>query len=452
MLSFKNSRGILSVLLLAVTLTSSLWATNGYFRHGYGIHYRGLAGAGVALSLSPMGMASNPAGIVFLQRQLDLGLAFFNPNRDYTVSGSPSGFPFTFPLTPGTVESGSTLFPIPFVGFSYSLDDNNALGFALYGNGGMNTDYDAKTFNDPRLDFSAPTGVNLNQLFVSATYSRQIVPGHALGISGIFAYQMFKAEGLLALSGFSGDPTHFTNNDNASSTGFGARIGYMGHFGEYLSVGASYQTLISMSEFSEYAGLFAEGGKFDIPANWVAGVAVKITPQLTVAADIQQILYSGVPAIANPMDLENNPPYIPNPNADPTDPSTFMMLNPNFVPLGSDDDLAWGFGWDDILVFKFGAQYQLATGTWLRAGFSTGDQPVQESEVLFNILAPGVIKNHLTFGASHQINPRFTLNGGFMYGFSEAVVGNNPFEAPSQQEIEIQMNQMEFELGLSINL
>lgn len=443
--------------ILLLLLTALFWgmgndsatATNGYFRHGYGIQYRGLAGAGAALSLSPLASATNPAAIAFLGNQLDIGFSLFNPNREYTVTGNPSGFPFTFPLTPGTVESESNLFIIPTAGITVSLPGGNSLGLAIYGNGGMNTDYPVKTFDNPQVSFDPPTGVDLSQAFVAGTYARQITPDHAVGITGIFAFQRFQAEGLFAFGGFSSDPARLTNNGHSTSTGFGARVGYMGKFGP-VSVGAAYQTKISMSEFDEYAGLFAEQGDFDVPANWTAGIAVKASSALTIAVDVQQIMYGDVKSVGNPLDLENNPPFVPNPNPDPNDPNTFFLPNPNFQPLGSDN--GWGFGWEDMTVVKLGVQVTPMPGLTLRGGFSTGGQPIPESEVLFNILAPGVIEQHITVGLSKSLGPKVTLNIAAMHALSNSVTGENRFEAPGQQQIELKMNQFEGDLGISIHL
>ncbi len=441
--------GVFTVALVLGLCFETAYATNGYFRHGYGMQYRGLAGAGAALYLSPLGVATNPAVLSFLGSQLDIGFSLFNPNREYTVTGNPSGFPFTFPLTPGTVESDSKLFLIPTVGISYSLQGGNALGLAIFGNGGMNTDYPVKTFDTPQLSFEPPTGVDLSQLFVAATYARRFGKNHAVGISGIFVFQRFRAEGLFAFGGFSSDPSKLTNNEHSNSTGFGARIGYLGEFG-VLSVGGSYQTKFSMSEFDEYAGLFAEQGGFDIPATWTAGIAVKASPKVTLAADIQQIMYSDIASVGNPLDLQNNPPFVPNPNPNPNDPNTFFLPNQNFKPLG--DPNGWGFGWDDMTVVKFGVQLEVAPEFMLRGGFSTGGQPIPESEVMFNILAPGVIENHITLGLSAPVSDKVKFNFAFMHALSKSVTGPNPFEAPNQQQIELKMNQFEADLGVSITL
>jgi hypothetical protein len=88
-------------------------ATNGYFSHGFGTASKGMAGAGVALPLDSMAPATNPAAIVFVDPGWDIGVGLFSPDREYNMSGQPSGFPGTFGLAPGAVRSGSRLFPIP---------------------------------------------------------------------------------------------------------------------------------------------------------------------------------------------------------------------------------------------------------------------------------------------------------------------------------------------------
>ena len=47
-----------------------------------------------------------------------------------------------------------------------------------------------------------------------------------------------------------------------------------------------------MNEFDDYAGLLAEQGDFDIPANWVAGIAIRPTEKVDFTIDVQQVLYS----------------------------------------------------------------------------------------------------------------------------------------------------------------
>jgi long-chain fatty acid transport protein len=72
-----------AIFILTLLLINAAFATGGYFKHGYGTKYSSLAGAGVALSLSSMGAATNPAGLAFLDKsQYEINLGLFSPLRD----------------------------------------------------------------------------------------------------------------------------------------------------------------------------------------------------------------------------------------------------------------------------------------------------------------------------------------------------------------------------------
>jgi long-chain fatty acid transport protein len=107
---------ILSAATALATCAATAWASNGYFSHGYGTHYKGMAGAGGALHVNSLAPATNPAANAFLASRWDASLALFNPNRFYNVTGDPSGLPGTVGLTPGEVESESRFFPVPALG------------------------------------------------------------------------------------------------------------------------------------------------------------------------------------------------------------------------------------------------------------------------------------------------------------------------------------------------
>ena len=409
--------GLVGVLIL---LTSALaFATDGYFSHGYGIRYKALGGSGVSVFYSSLGAANNPAGLVFVGKRFDAEVSFFIPVREYSIFGNPSGAP-AFGLTPGTFESGKEFFVVPAIGSNFMLNDKSSIGFSIYGNGGMNTEYDNAVF----YGSSETTGVNLAQMFLNSTYSRKLGDKHAVGASFIVALQWFEATGLEAFGPFSMDPTTLSDNGTDKSFGYGFKFGYMGELADGLRLGAAYQTKMKMGEFDDYAGLFAESGGFDIPSQWKAGISYQLNPAWMVAFDVQQIMYSEVSSIANPMaNLFTDPPN----------------------PLGSDNGP--GFGWEDMTSVKFGTEFS-GLETWkLRAGFSTGNQPIPESEMLFNILAPGVIENHVTFGFSKAINDKNELSFALMHGFSKDVSGVNPLDPA--QTVELKMHQWEFSLGFN---
>jgi len=179
-----------------------------------------------------------------------------------------------------------------------------------------------------------------------------------------------------------------------------------------------------MDEFDDYAGLFAEQGDFDIPANWTVGFAFKPTPTVAIAFDVQQIYYSDIDSIANP-----------------------LLPNLGMAFLGNDNGA--GFGWEDMTIFKVGLQWARSEQWTYRFGYSYGEQPIPDSEMLFNILAPGVIEQHATFGLTYTFANKSELDFSLMYAFDKSVTGPNTLEAPGQQTIELSMNQWEVGLGYS---
>jgi long-chain fatty acid transport protein len=276
----------------ALAVAPAAFATNGYFLHGVGTNSKAMAGATTALPQEALDAETNPALAVFVPRGHSYSLALFNPQRQYTISGNPSGMPQTFGLAPGTVKSKSEYFPMPALGFNFRPDDASAFTLNFTGHGGMNTDYRTNTFYG-----SDHTGVDLAQMFLTATYSRKIGAKQAFGISAIFAEQRFKATGLEAFAGFSTDPDCLTGNGYQWSHGVGLKVGYFAQPLERLSIGASFSPTLKMSKFDEYCGLFAEGGRFNIPGSANLGIAYRIAEPLTITADYQRIHYSDVPAV-----------------------------------------------------------------------------------------------------------------------------------------------------------
>ena len=409
---------ILLVLVVVASLAAQAGATDGYFANGYGTNYKAMGGAGVALFLGTQAPATNPAAMVFLGRRYDVGVEVFNPNRQFSVTGSPSGFPGTFGLAPGTVESGSKYFPIPALGANWKVGEGATFGISAYGNGGMNTDYGAPVFG------VAPAGVDMSQMFLAPTYARKLGPRHALGLSAILAYQRFEAKGLQGFGFFSSDPQSLTNREHANSYGAGIRLGYLGELADWLSVGFSYQTRINMTRFDEYSGLFAEEGGFDVPQTLTGGVAVKPADRITLAVDVQWINYESVKSVSND--------FLPN-----------LAL----ASLGA--DAGAGFGWHDMTMYKAGVQFEANPDWTLRAGYSYGRQPIRGNEVLINILAPGVMEQHVSAGVTRLLRKGQAVNFAVIRAIPKAVSGPNNLEVPNRQSIELKMDQWEFDVSYS---
>jgi long-chain fatty acid transport protein len=406
----------LAPLAALVALALPAWATNGYFPHGYGLKAKGMGGVSTALAEDSLGGATNPAKMVFAGSRMDLGLEWFSPRRDAERSGAQ------FPGLNGKVTSDKTNFWVPEFGYNRMLGNDLSLGVTVYGNGGMNTTYPQGPFQCPTGQANPPSfpanmlcgggslGVDLSQLVIAPTVAYKVAPEHALGASLLLGYQMFKAFGLQAFDNppgfppFTGTPGSVTNRGYDNSTGAGVRLGYMGRINQMVSVGAAWSSKINMGKFDKYKGLFAGRGDFDIPSNWNLGVAIKPAPDWTVAVDVQRINYSDVAAVNNPS--------LP------------------VAPLGASNGP--GFGWRDIDVFKLGVQWQMNPAWTLRAGYNRGDNPIRAEDVTFNILAPGVMKEHYTLGFTWAMNPTSELTGAFMIAPRKTVSGASLFDAVFQ--------------------
>ncbi len=429
-------------------------ATNGYFTHGVSTLEKGLAGAGVAYSQDTLAAANNPAGMVRQGERYDIGAAIFAPMREYSVEGAPSDACFpgscTFSIGDGdqSIDSENEAFLIPQFGYNWMLDDDRSIGVSVFGNGGMNTEYKGGT---ARFNVAPPgppmfmtfdgtfgdgtAGVDLAQLFIATTYSAMLSETSSWGISGIIAYQRFEAKGMGNFAPFSSDPDNLTNNDHDTSTGVGIRIGYQAELAPGLRFGAAYQPEIDMSELDDYAGLFADDGDFNIPSNFTVGIAVDVSDNGVIVADLQRINYEDVASVSNPIEPLTDGSCIPG---SPTTGGTGDGC------LGGSDGA--GFGWENMTIMKVGYQWQDGPMTW-RVGYSTGDQPIPSSEVVFNILAPGVMREHVTFGFSREIDRDSAVHFAAMYAPSNSIDGGNTFDPG--QEVELEMDQ--YELVLSYN-
>ncbi len=385
---------------LVLLAAGTACASDGYFDDGYGIKAKGMAGAGVAFSQDAMAPATNPAGIATIGDRVDAGLTWFRPDRSASLGGQTYD------------ANGTESFWIPEAGVRFGLNDRFALGLAVYGNGGMNTSY---TTSIPAFGTSK-AGVDLTQLFIAPTVSLALTKQHALGFSLVLAHQTFKATGL--------ENFGITNQGSDDSQGAGFRIGYTGTITEWLSLGATYQSRTQMSRFDKYKGLFAEQGDFDIPANYAIGIAVTPRPGTSLAVDVERILFSSVAAIGNDVTMQR------------------MMAG-----LGSDEGP--GFGWKDVTVLKVGVSHALTPAVTVRAGYNYSTQPIPEDQTYFNMLAPGVVQQHVSLGGTWLATPAIELSAFYAHAFKQTVEGSGNIDlGGGPMDADLTMSQDSLGVGL----
>ena len=406
-------RGTLAAMILLPSWTVE--ATEGYFQHGFGARYKALGGAGAADSRDATAVSLNPAGLVHVGNEASAAVSWFSPHRSFEGSGQP-GFTPT-----GTVESFQEEFFVPNLAANYRLAPGSivdAIGFSVYGNGGMNTNY--PDFVNPScagfgggsgVFCGGKAGVDLQQALVSIAFAKQLGPV-AVGVAPILARQRFKARGLQAFQ----QP----NVDNDVSWGVGIRGGLEWTATPGLRFGVTAASRVYAQKLEGYEKLFAEGGDFDIPPSVQAGIAIDLSPQLTALFDYKHIWFGSVASIANP------------------------STNITFAKFGADNGP--GFGWQDVDVFKAGLEWRTNSSLTWRAGYAYASGALQSRDVQLNILAPATVKHHITAGLEYQLDKNWSVELAGLYA-PESSISGNEIVGNTNHSIELNMHQYDVTVG-----
>lgn len=487
-------QALAAAFLLSSTLPFAAHATNGYFSHGYSASQIALGGAGTANPDDALTVAQNPAGLAWVGNRTTIGVSVFLPTRDYTASDvGPDARNGIFQIDPGNRSSKNDIYYLPSVAWSQEIDDASSWGIAMYGNGGLNTEYtsaNSATFGRGLPGFTAncagtfggggnsgadllgfcggvngDTGVDLIQLFVQATYARKLTDRISVGFSPILVGQRFKSFGLEAFARFSNSPDKVTGNGLDHSYGGGARVGVLVDLMPGVGFGASYQSRIWTQGFDKYEGLFASQGSFDVPSNWNAGFQFHVAQGHRLLVDFQRIYFSEIDSVGNEFDSNDfvNNCAIPR-----------LLGNNDFSPACLGAGGGPGFGWRDINVYKIGYQAQFGD-LKLRAGYSYTKGPIKADQILFNVFATAVPRRHLTGGLSYAMSSKINLDFGVMYAINHSVTGKNPLSNtdadivrllldgvvgsdtladsfgadPNDQDIRLRLREIQYSLGFS---
>ena len=448
--------------LLALAAAGSANATNGYLTHGVGTKSKGIAGSGVADPQEVAIVATNPAGIAFVDEQLEIGLALFSPSRRYATSDSLlNGQMGAFTIGPNAIKSENELFFIPYVAKSWKRDEQSTIALSFYARGGMNTEWRGGTATfDPDGPGPAPVmtfdgtygggafgpdhttaGVDLMQGFFNLAYAwNNPEKTFSLGAAAIVGVQRFRAVGVPAFAGYtrtfaaSGGtvmPPNLSNNGYDWGYGLGASVGVQWNPSEKFSVAFGYTSEVMMTDFDKYKDLFAEQGGFDVPAHLDFGVAFRPNAGLTLTAGLEQIFYEGIPSVSNPIQLIGG-----------CQTAGFGGTNLENC-LGGKQGA--GFGWQDMTVYKVGAAWKYGEDWTFRVGASTTDQPIPEDQMTFNILAPGVMEEHYTVGFTRKLSRGGEFSMSFMYAPSVTVAGPQNFDPT--QIVAFKMDQWDLEFS-----
>lgn len=218
----------------------------------------------------------------------------------------------------------------------------------------------------------------------------------SLRLTGVLAYQRFASMNLGTTANPSGSwgptPTRFGD----SSYGAGARVDIGNALSEHLRWNIGYQSRVAMGAFTDYQGVFADAGDFDIPASATAQLSYALTPQMGVDIGVQRVMYSAIT------------------------PFTSTNLPTRFLALLGDGSSP-AFAWRDLNVYSIGWSVRDQDLGNLQLRYTTRQQPVPTSRLLERALATANdmvslgwsrgfgSHSNLSFMASYATSPYYIL-------------------------------------------
>jgi len=411
------ARGCCLLGALLVFVATPANALEGYFQNGYGARHKALAGAGSADGRDATIAIINPAGLVHAENEIDSSYSMFSPTREMEGSGAPG-------LTPtGEYDSNTLQFFVPNLAAAYRVTDSpyvDVIGISIWGNG-ASTNY--RSFPRPAPDCgptggfgmycAGPAGVDLQQMFLTLTLAKQVTPDISVGFGPTLARQQFRAKGLSLFAPVS--------NSIDAEWGFGVSGGVEWSVARNLRIAGAISSPTYMGSFEKYDHLLADQGDCDVPAFGQAGIAYDAQPNLTLMFDYQYIAYGTVRCVSNP--------------------ATNML----FAPFGADDGPA--FGWRNLNVFKFGAEWRYTPEIALRAGYAYNTPLFGSRDVQLDILAPATTQHHITAGGEWRFEREWALEVAGMYAPETTVSGSEIIPGPGH-DIQVSSEQYELTLGV----
>ncbi|MEO5625327.1 MAG: hypothetical protein ABIQ70_04905 [Dokdonella sp.] len=210
-----------------------------------------------------------------------------------------------------------------------------------------------------------------------------------LRLTGVLAYQRFASLGLGTTDGWAPLPTWF----NDSSYGAGARVDIGNSFADRLRWNFGYQSRVGMGALTNYRGVFADAGDFDIPASASANFSYALTPYFDVDVGVQRVMYSAIT------------------------PFTSSNLPTRFLALLGDGGSPV-FAWRDLDVYSIGWTLRDEKLGAVQLRYTTRQQPVPTSQLLENALASATANDTISLGWSRGFGPNANVSFAASYATS----------------------------------
>ena len=410
----------LGAFVCALTFSGTAFATNGYQLIGTGQMQKSMGGAVTAAPMDTMTAISNPAGMARVGNRADFSMEAFMPIRSVDFSTTN---PTPTVTTPNHTDGGSELYGVPSVGWVAKAFDRDDMYFGggMFATSGLGVDYDQITMMQAG---SSPTGAEVEFNGHSAIQFWKMAPTVAwdasddlsLGISLNIDYQSItidqKIRGIVP-----GAPPTDVNLDlgrPTSQLGYGASIGALYNLNPMITLGASYTSQqnfadakfrVGDNDVLAYNGATGTAGVYkldlDYPQQAAIGIAVSPNDRLLVDFDIKWIDWSS------------------------THDSVNLSGPTGSFNGGAASETELPFGWEDQTIYALGVQWLATDSFTIRVGYNYAKAPIDEADVLNNLVFPALVEQHVAIGFDKQLGEHWGVGGTYMKAFQESVTGVN---------------------------
>lgn len=263
-------------------------------------------------------------------------------------------------------------------------------------------------------------GQRLERSLIMPGITTQVSDRSAVEVSAVLATQRFVAAGMNLSDNedlvFDGNLPTALGGQQDVAYGAGVRFALSGEPVAGVSLEASFQSRIGMSELASVQGVHGSRAELDIPSRMQIGLQLQTGSRASFNLGVSQIFYSEVGAF----------------------PSRSLPARFNAL-LG--DSTSPQFGWEDLVVYNIGWTWRHESRLELSVDYRTRSQPRPSAPALASALAPELAQNAFLVGLSKEVGERSRLQLNAAYAPPEFIFGGNVLGVVSDrldQSLELQ--------------
>jgi long-chain fatty acid transport protein len=371
----------------SILIIASICVSTSVFAGGYRVALQGqktlaMGHAGVAMTESSEVVFFNPAGMVFLENDMDIsgGITLIDGVTKYqnqtanaaAETDNPIGAPISFYL-------------------SKRYNQNVSYGIGVYTAYGNTVEWPTDWAGSHMVN-----NIELKTIYIQPTISYKFNDKYSIGFGP--TYVIGKVEFNRNLSTSLVDANGNRSNVNIEASGidaWGYNIGFLAKPNDKISFGISYRSKVDLEARGENADFenipaslqstFPDttfNADLVLPAELTIGIAYNISADTVFAIDINRTYWS---AYKN-LDIEFNN-------------GAGISLNPR--------------NYQDVNIYRFGLQHKTNEKLTVRGGIYFDDSPIQDG--FFTPETPRNDSIGYTAGASYKLTERLDLDFSFLY-------------------------------------